>query len=213
LARQERAERTRAAIIDAAAAMFDEHGFNGASLSDILTEAGVTKGALYFHFSSKEELAHALVDEQFSIQEPAQDESKIGIQAGIDLCHDMAHALQTDVRVRASIRLVIEMGTFADPTPDPYLQWIDVVRTYMEAASRRGDLRKELDPDDVARWVIGSFTGIQIASQVLTGRADIHQRVTAMWKIALPGLVPPRRLARFRPSGTKRYRATDSATA
>jgi AcrR family transcriptional regulator len=213
LARQERAERTRCAIIDAAAAMFDEHGFNGASLSDILTEAGVTKGALYFHFSSKEELAHALVEEQFSVQGPAPGESKIGIQSCIDLCHDMAHALQTNVRVRASIRLVIEMGTFADPTPAPYLQWIDVVRTYMVAASQRGDLRKELDPDDVARWVIGSFTGIQIASQVLTGRADIHQRVTAMWKIALPGLVPPRRLARFVPSGTKRYGAADSATA
>lgn len=189
--------------------MFDEHGFNGASLSDILTSAGVTKGALYFHFSSKEELAHALVNEQFSVQNDPPGPHKVGIQSCIDLCHDMAHALQTDVRVRASIRLVIEMGTFADPTPDAYLQWIDVVRSYMTAASRRGDLRKEHNPDDVARWVIGSFTGIQIASQVLTGRADIHDRVTAMWKIALPGLVPPRRLARFEPSGTNKYVPAD----
>jgi AcrR family transcriptional regulator len=211
LARQERAERTRATIIDAAAAMFDEYGFNGASLSDILTEAGVTKGALYFHFSSKEELAHALVTEQFGVQEPLPREN-VGIQTAIDLCHEMAHALQNDVRVRASIRLVIETGSWADPSPDAYLQWIDVVRTYMESASERGDLRKELSPDDVARWVVGSFTGVQLSSQVLTGRADIHDRVTSMWKIALPGLVPPRRLAKFVPSGSARY-TTDSATA
>lgn len=211
MARQERAERTRATIIDAAAAMFDEYGFNGASLSDILTEAGVTKGALYFHFSSKEELAHALVTEQFGVQEPLPREN-VGIQTAIDLCHEMAHALQNDVRVRASIRLVIETGSWADPSPDAYLQWIDVVRTYMESASERGDLRKELSPDDVARWVVGSFTGVQLSSQVLTGRADIHDRVTSMWKIALPGLVPPRRLAKFVPSGSARY-TTDSATA
>ncbi|HET9139819.1 ScbR family autoregulator-binding transcription factor [Actinophytocola sp.] len=209
--RQERAERTRANIIDAAAAMFDEYGFNGASLSDILNEAGVTKGALYFHFSSKEELAHALVTEQFGVQEPLQRES-VGIQTAIDLCHEMAHALRTDVRVRASIRLVIETGSWADPSPDAYQQWIDVVRTYMESASERGDLRKELSPDDVARWVVGAFTGIQLSSQVLTGRADIHERVTGMWKIALPGLVPPRRLAKFVPSGTAGY-GTGSATA
>jgi AcrR family transcriptional regulator len=211
LARQERAERTRATIIDAAAAMFDEYGFNGASLSDILTEAGVTKGALYFHFSSKEELAHALVTEQFGVQEPLPREN-VGIQTAIDLCHEMAHALRNDVRVRASIRLVIETGSWADPSPDAYLQWIEVVRTYMESASERGDLRKELSPDDVARWVVGSFTGVQLSSQVLTGRVDIHERVTSMWKIALPGLVPPRRLAKFVPSGTAGYR-TDSATA
>jgi AcrR family transcriptional regulator len=211
LARQERAERTRATIIDAAAAMFDEYGFNGASLSDILTEAGVTKGALYFHFSSKEELAHALVTEQFGVQEPLPREN-VGIQTAIDLCHEMAHALRNDVRVRASIRLVIETGSWADPSPDAYLQWIEVVRTYMESASERGDLRKELSPDDVARWVVGSFTGVQLSSQVLTGRVDIHERVTSMWKIALPGLVPPRRLAKFVPSGTAGYH-TNSATA
>jgi AcrR family transcriptional regulator len=211
LTRQERAERTRSAIIDAAAEMFDQHGFNGASLSDILAEAGVTKGALYFHFSSKEELAHALVKEQFAIQEPLPG-GKVGIQTAIDLCHEMAHALRTNVRVRASIRLVIETGSWADPTPDPYLQWIGVVCSYMEGARERGDLRKECNPEDVARWVVGAFTGIQLASQVLTGRVDIHNRVTNMWKIALPGLVPPRRLARFVPSGTVGY-DTDSATA
>lgn len=211
MARQERAERTRAAIIDAAAAMFDEYGFNGASLSDILTQAGVTKGALYFHFSSKEELAHALVTEQFGVQEPLPKEN-VGIQTAIDLCHEMAHALQRDVRVRASIRLVIETGSWADPSPDAYLQWIEVLRGYLESAAERGDLRKEFAPEDVARWVVGAFTGIQLSSQVLTGRADIHQRVTNMWKIALPGLVPPRRLAKFVPSGTAGY-GTDSATA
>jgi AcrR family transcriptional regulator len=210
LARQERAERTRNAILDAAAAVFDEHGFNGASLSDILAKAGVTKGALYFHFASKEDLAHALVSEQFIVDRTLPAEAPTGIQAAIDLCHDIANSLRTNVRVRASIRLVIETGTFADPAPDAYTGWIEIVRGYLVAAKERGDLKADLDPDVIARWVVASFTGIQISSQVLSGREDIHERVTEMWRIALPGLVPPRRVARFVPSGTVNH---DSAIA
>lgn len=202
MARQERAERTRNAILDAAAAVFDEYGFNGASLSDILAKAGVTKGALYFHFSSKEDLAHALVSEQFLVDRSLPSEAPTGIQTAIDLCHHMANALRTSVRVRAGIRLVIETGTFADPTPDAYTTWIQTVRDHLVAAQERGDLKADLDPYVIARWVIASFTGIQISSQVLAGREDIHERVTEMWRIALPGLVPPRRVARFVPSGT-----------
>jgi AcrR family transcriptional regulator len=202
LARQERAERTRNAILDAAAAVFDEHGFNGASLSDILAKAGVTKGALYFHFSSKEDLAHALVTEQFTVGRSLPTEPPPGVQTVIDLCHDMANSLRTSVRVRASVRLVIETGTFADPAPDAYTGWIEKARGYLAAAKERGDLKADLDPAAIARWVVASFTGIQIASQVLSGREDIHERVTEMWRIALPGLVPPRRVARFVPSGT-----------
>ena len=213
MARQERAEKTRNTILDAAAAVFDEFGFNGASLSDILAKAGVTKGALYFHFSSKEELAHALVTEQFTVGESLPAEPSTGIQTAIDLCHEMANSLRNSVRVRASIRLVIETGTFADPAPDAYTGWIEIVRGYMVAARERGDLKAELDPYVIARWVIASFTGVQISSQVLSGRTDIHDRVTEMWRIALPGLVAPRRVARFIPSGTARYGAEDSAIA
>jgi AcrR family transcriptional regulator len=210
--RQERAERTRTAILDAAAEVIEERGFTGASLSDILARAGVTKGALYFHFSSKEELAHALITEQFNVGQAAPDLKTVGLQTAIDLCHDMAHNLLTSVRIRASVRLVVETGSFSNPTPEAYERWIAVVREYMVAAKERGDLRQDMDPDRVAHWVVGAFLGIQIQSQVLTGRADVHERVTEMWRIALPGLVPPRRVSRFSPSGSVTYVA-ESASA
>jgi hypothetical protein len=77
-----------------------------------------------------------------------------------------------------------------------------VVRSYLQAAHERGDLRKEVDPADVANLVVTAFAGIQLSSQVISGRSDLHQRVTNFWKFLLPGLVPPRRLARFIPSGS-----------
>ncbi|HEV2780666.1 MAG TPA: ScbR family autoregulator-binding transcription factor [Actinophytocola sp.] len=210
--RQDRAERTRNAILDAAAEVFDERGFNGASLSDILTRAGVTKGALYFHFTSKEELARAIIDEQFTVPLPFVDFDNLTLQTLIDMSHALAYNLRENVRVRASVRLVVE-SNFANPSPEAYDRWIKMATDVLTAAQERGDLRKELDPEDVANWTSAVFLGIQTQSEVLTRREDIHERLTFLWRIALPGLVPSRRLARFVPSGTGPWSTSAAATA
>ncbi|MEO6083045.1 MAG: ScbR family autoregulator-binding transcription factor [Umezawaea sp.] len=197
MARQERAEQTRKAILEAAASRFDAVGFLGASLSDILTEAGVTKGALYFHFKSKEDLADALIDEQFMVSEPLSAIEDPGLQTVIDLTYGMASGLQNDVRVRASIRLVIEQGSFVTPADNAYKRWIDTIHGCLLAAKAAGDLRKEVNTHDLAQFVVASFTGIQLSSQVLTGRTDLQERVTFMWNTILSSVVPPRRLHRF----------------
>ncbi|MDQ2583529.1 ScbR family autoregulator-binding transcription factor [Saccharothrix yanglingensis] len=197
MARQERAEQTRNAILEAAASRFDTVGFLGASLSDILSEAGVTKGALYFHFKAKEDLADALVEEQFGMLDPIATVESPGLQTLIDWSHDLARSLQTDVRVRASIRLVIEQGSFVSPAGNAYKRWIDTAHGCLLAAKASGDLRKEVNAHDLAQFVVASFTGIQLSSQVLTGRADLSERVTFMWNTILHSVVPPRRLHKF----------------
>ncbi|MBO0513797.1 TetR family transcriptional regulator, partial [Streptomyces beijiangensis] len=60
MARQERAEQTRRRLIEAAAAEFAAHGYAGTSLLGIVTSAGVTMGALTFHFPSKSAVADAV---------------------------------------------------------------------------------------------------------------------------------------------------------
>lgn len=202
MARQERAEQTRKAILDAAASRFDAVGFLGASLSDILAEAGVTKGALYFHFRSKEELADALIREQFSVWDPLADIDNPGLQTAIDLTQNMGHSLRSDVRVRAGIRLVIEQGSFVTPAANAYKQWIDTVHGLLLAAKAAGDVRKDVNAHDLAQYVVASFTGSQLSSQVLTGRTDLHERITFMWQTILNAVVPPRRLHKFNAAGT-----------
>jgi AcrR family transcriptional regulator len=56
----ERAERTRARLVDVARALFAEHGYAGVGLSEIVARAEVTKGALYHHFGSKLDLFRAV---------------------------------------------------------------------------------------------------------------------------------------------------------
>ena len=68
-------------------------------------------------------------------------------------------------------------------------------------------MRPEVNVTDAAIYVVGAFAGVQITSQVRTGRDDLHQRVTDMWTWLLPGLVPGRRVARFDPAGSPELRA------
>ena len=56
-------ERTRESLLQAASREIYRSGFQSASLDSMLAEAGVTKGALYYHFGSKEVLGYAVVEE------------------------------------------------------------------------------------------------------------------------------------------------------
>ncbi|MET8077693.1 ScbR family autoregulator-binding transcription factor [Streptomyces sp. NPDC005303] len=204
MARQERAEVTRAAILDGAARAFDAEGYHGTTLGDIVKEAGVTKGALYFHFASKEDLAQALIDEQFSVLDPTAGDEKPGVQTVIDTLHTMARQLVDDVRVRAGIRLVIDQSSKTGIVSEPYTRWIELFRGCLVHAKERGDVKADVDPGRVARLIVGSWTGLQLSSQVLTGRADLSEETTLMWDLLLPSIVPPRRLSRFRSEGSVR---------
>jgi AcrR family transcriptional regulator len=66
--RSGRRARTRAQLLDAAARVYARRGFDGATLDEIADEAGFTKGAVYDHFGSKENLLFALLDEHLSAQ-------------------------------------------------------------------------------------------------------------------------------------------------
>ena len=59
---QQRSEETRTKIMESAIKLFSNSGFNKASVDDICTEAGISKGAFYHHFKSKQELFLALLD-------------------------------------------------------------------------------------------------------------------------------------------------------
>jgi AcrR family transcriptional regulator len=180
--------------------MFDRYGY-GASLSDMITHAGVTKGALYFHFSSKEDLAHAVIEQQHALSvAPARqrlDEHAPGLESVIRLSHCLARQLMDDVIVRAGIRLTLEHGTFGASAANPYRDWVAVTEQLLRRAIDEGDLRDSVKPAAVARFVVSAFTGVQLLSEVLSGRQDLWQRVAEMWDILLPSLVSAGKLPYF----------------
>ena len=73
---QQRSEETQAKIIESAIKLFSTRGFNAASVDDICKDAGISKGAFYHHFKSKQELFLALLDGWLQAIDTAIEASK-----------------------------------------------------------------------------------------------------------------------------------------
>lgn len=189
---QARAAVTRNTVLLAAAAVFERKGFAGATISDILAEASVTKGALYFHFDSKEALAAAIVEQQTDWRVAHAPESTWAMQRVIDLSFRFVHALRSDQLVRASIRLTLERNTFRTDDPSPYEGWISTVSELFVEAKEAGELHADVDPDRAAAVAVAALTGTQLVSEALSGREDVLERVEHLWELLLPGLAPVR---------------------
>lgn len=73
---QQRSEETRSKILASAIKLFSTRGFNAASVDDICADAGISKGAFYHHFKSKQDLFLALLDSWLQTIDNAIEASK-----------------------------------------------------------------------------------------------------------------------------------------
>ncbi|MEU8539793.1 TetR/AcrR family transcriptional regulator [Streptomyces sp. NPDC048717] len=106
MARQMRAIRTREALVESAAALFDRDGFDIASLATISARAGVSSGALNFHFPSKVELAEAVVEAAAErLVRIMRDREVPSLQTVIDASHELVRGLRADAVLRAGFAL------------------------------------------------------------------------------------------------------------
>jgi len=195
MAQQERAVRTREAVLTAAGMAFAESGFLGTSMADIFARAGVTKGALYFHFASKEELANAVIaGEEEAASQIVKDVLSTDappLQKAIDITFRWAMEIQSNPIARAGVRLIIEQGTYTEPMREPYLQWADIMVDLLGSAQERGELERTVDVKAMAEFVVSAFTGAQIVSQVISAHEDLVRRIQVMWQLLLKGMLPP----------------------
>ncbi|GAA3825831.1 ScbR family autoregulator-binding transcription factor [Streptomyces phyllanthi] len=186
--KQERAVRTRERLLRAAAEVFDTTGYAGASISRILERAGLTAGAMYFHFKSKEDLARAVILEQAADLDFPETES--GLQQLLDMTGYLAVELKTNTLLRAGVRLAVEQNEVGLQEYSIYEWWIDRFRQELVQAREKGQLHPFVDEADFARVVVGAFTGTQIMSQVSSDRANLPELIAAMWRCLLPALAP-----------------------
>lgn len=190
---QDRAKATRDAILAGAASVFEEYGFGRASLSQVAEHAKVTKGALYFHFPSKEQLARAVIAEQHAFV-TAENKAVLGygvppLESMILMCRRFGQNLLDEPMVRAGTRLTIEASAFNEDVQQPYEDWISLMGALASQAQAQGQLREGVDAAGFGRFVVASLTGVQVISAVLTSRADLIQRIEDMWRMLLPGVV------------------------
>ncbi|TXS46649.1 TetR/AcrR family transcriptional regulator [Streptomyces sp. uw30] len=190
MARQERAIRTRKVILEAAGAVFDEHGYTATTIAMVLERAEVTKGALYFHFPSKESLAQAVLDQQVPLGTVPPQQCKL--QELVDVTFVFGQRLLNNSLLKGSVRLAVDQcAPSGVDHSGPFRQWADHLVVVLERAREQGELLPTVEPRQTVELLVGAFAGIQLMSRALTDRADLAERISVLWGHILPSIAVP----------------------
>lgn len=194
----DRGEATRRHILDAAARAFSEHGYRGISLNDIVRESGLTKGAFYFHFPSKEALALAVFrdkQESWIAQTMAAVTQRTRaldqLEAMLDVCCDI---FERDDSARAVSRLCHELSSEEDLRPHSQAHlsaWFDATAQLIVRAQQEGDVRPEVDARIAAETICSAFIGIEEVSAAMSKLADFRGRIDGLRALVLAALKTP----------------------
>ncbi|MFI0153772.1 ScbR family autoregulator-binding transcription factor [Streptomyces lydicus] len=195
MAQQDRAIRTRRVILEAAASVFDEQGYDRATIAEVLERAGVTKGALYFHFASKEQLALAVLEEQ--VVDIAVEPQKIKLQEFVDAGQVLAYRLRRDPIQRGAARLAVEQGSNHLDRKQSMISWTRFVEGLLNEARARGEILESIVVRDTAELFVGAFAGLQMMSHAMTNQADLSHRLTVFFEHTLPSIAVPAVLAKL----------------
>jgi len=161
-------ERTRERLLQAASREIYRSGFQSASLDSILAVSGVTKGALYYHFDSKEALGHAVVEE--IIAPDVHGKWVRPLQSGKDPIDTLIGAVQSipvrpaDVRGGCQLNnLAQEMSPldagFRKRLARIFDAWREAVASILREGQANGRVRREVEPAAAAALLIAMVEG------------------------------------------------------
>jgi AcrR family transcriptional regulator len=192
--------RTRERLLQAAFREIYISGFQSASLDTILASAGVTKGALYYHFDSKEALGYAIVEEIIGPDSRAQWVRPLqGGKDPIDTLIGIVQGLSVrpeDVRGGCALNnLNQEMSPLDEGFRKRVARVFDVWREGVAAALREGQtqgrIRRDVEPAEAAGFLIATLEGYgslaKNAQDAKVMKAGIRNIVGWLQSLRAPG--------------------------
>ncbi|MET0450594.1 MAG: ScbR family autoregulator-binding transcription factor [Mycobacterium sp.] len=198
MVRQARSEATRRKIIDSAVDLINEIGYPASGLGDIIERAELTKGALYYHFDSKEALATTIIEEGAeTVIGGFRAAGRSGSPAMENVIHGsfvITDILGSDKVARAGARLLRTFGEFNAAAKSTYEILVEELTVRVQAAIGEGDLRANLDAATTSGTIVASMVGAEVLSSALTGGVDLRQRFALMWELLLPAIVAEKSL-------------------
>ena len=170
-------ERTRQRVIERSAPVFNQRGYWGASLRDLMDATGLEKGGIYNHFRSKDELAAAAFDHNV-------DQMRHRIAAALD---GHRHAVDRLLAINDAYRdfavdppfpggcPILNAAIDSDDTHPELRTKVqhamrelreDTVARIVQRGVERGELRNQIDPDAVATIVVSTLEGALMLTQL-----------------------------------------------
>jgi TetR/AcrR family acrAB operon transcriptional repressor len=196
---KEEAAETRQALLKAALSVFSQKGYASTTLDDVAKEAGVTRGAIYWHFGSKAELYSALLDE-YSARGSEIVQSVVSEGGSLDgMLREIFVRLLTAVESDPALRAVMEINLlkteYSSELSDMLAKQIENGRALLAGITQAmaqgidaGELRSDLDPEDMARAFIAFQNGVLHLWLVDPSAFELGERAPQMAEILMQGI-------------------------
>lgn len=175
-------EETRARIVAQAAELFNQHGFEGSSLAALMEATGLEKGGIYRHFSSKEELAVEAFDYAWGAAMEARMHGLDSVPNSVDrLKQFVANFVERRPAVTGGCPL-LNTAIDADDGNDILRQralkalrgWRGRLGSIIRQGIDRKEIRREVDPKDLATIIISSLEGALMMSRLEGNREPLR---------------------------------------
>jgi AcrR family transcriptional regulator len=184
---QSRGLRSRREIVSVAIDCFSRRGYQGTSIDRIARAAGVTKGALYYHFKDKEALLFGALDDRIGgfervvVERITQLKDPVAaLYAVADICVEQAS--RSNHR-RFLLTLMVEAFDTHPVLSERFRQMMRRFRDFLadtvRIGQRRGAFRKDADPLLAAQLFVAGLVGTEIQYYQDPSAVDLHQSMLA----------------------------------
>ena len=196
---KEEAAATRKVLLDAALIVFSQKGYTAASLEEIALHAGVSRGAIYWHFHSKADLYNTLVGETATVTEGVIQRAVAQGGSILEMHRRIMVGLLLLLEEDATYRAVQELVLFkTEVTPD-LQEGINMKAAAMRkveervAASLRagieaGEVRADLDPLTGARGALTYINGILFTWLIDQQAFSLRENAPALVDVFIRGI-------------------------
>jgi AcrR family transcriptional regulator len=192
---QQRSEETRSNILDASIHLFAAQGFERTTVSEICSEAGVSKGAFFHHFPTKQDVFMQVLENWLAALD-TQLKSMIDTSSTVsDGLLQMASLTKTIFnQSNGQLGMFLEFWEQARHDPDvwkatiePYRRYTRLFATYLRRGIKEGSIR-EVDPDVAARMIVSMAVGFLLQNLMDPKATDWENAVVESMQVLLKGL-------------------------
>jgi TetR/AcrR family transcriptional regulator, transcriptional repressor for nem operon len=184
-------ERTRARIVEKAAALIHERGVAGTTLEDVKVAAEVSGSQLYHYFPDKDELVQAVIDYQAGII-VSQHRHALSSANGVEAWRDMVITGTKLAEARGGCPLGSLGGQLAESDPEAraliaagFDQWAAAIGDELRSLHADGKLPSGIDPDDLATTLLATLQGGTLLAQVHRSTRPFETAVNTLLALAI----------------------------
>ena len=186
-------ERTRARIVEEAAALIHDRGVAATTLEDVKAAASVSGSQLYHYFPDKNDLVQAVIDYQADTI-VTQNRRALGDANGVEAWRNMIITGATLTQAKGGCALGSLGGQLAESDPEAraliaagFDQWEAALSDGLRSLHADGKLAPDIDPDDLATTLLATLQGGLLLSQVQRSTLPLETAVDTLLALAING--------------------------